>query len=141
MSLLLILSSTTRTDDVYHCRLVSAYQDKMVDSKYKVDQFDYADYITTFGEPSFPTFVQMLLARRKKLCWNVKARVLPSMSRLDPRSCWSQLSYAIKNQLGHPKPQLGDISCPKLVLYGIEAPHNRTFPCMEATYPLCHKLV
>ena len=126
MSLLLILSSTTRTDDVYHCRLVSAYQDKMVDSKYKVDQFDYADYITTFGQPSFPTFVQMLLARRKKLCWNVKARVLPSMSRLDPRSCW--------NQLGHPKPQLGDISCPKLVLYG-------TFPCMEATYPLCHKLV
>ena len=27
-----------------------------------------------------------------------------SMSRLDPRNFWRQLSYAIKNQLGHPKP-------------------------------------
>ena len=35
-----------------------------------------------------------------------------SISRLDPRNCWRQLSYAIKNQLGHPKP-------PTLVLYGI----------------------
>ena len=26
-----------------------------------------------------------------------------------------------------------------MVLYGIRAPHNRTFPYMEATYPLCHK--
>ena len=43
----------------------------MVDSNYKVSQFDYADYITTFGGPSFPSFVQMLLARRKKLCSKV----------------------------------------------------------------------
>ena len=27
-----------------------------------------------------------------------------STSRFDPRNCWRQLSYAIKNQLGHPKP-------------------------------------
>ena len=27
-----------------------------------------------------------------------------SMSRTLPRNCWRQLSYAIKNQLGHPKP-------------------------------------
>ena len=27
-----------------------------------------------------------------------------SMSRLDPRNCWRQLSFAIKNQLRHPKP-------------------------------------
>ena len=31
------------------------------------------------------------------------ARLLNSMSRLDPRYCWRQLSYAIKNQFGHPK--------------------------------------
>ena len=29
--------------------------------------------------------------------------VLHSMSRNVPRSCWRQQSYAIKNQLGHPK--------------------------------------
>ena len=34
------------------------------------------------------------------------------MWRLDPRNCWRQLSYAIKNQLRHPKP-------PTRVLYGI----------------------
>ena len=41
-----------------------------------------------------------------------------------------QLSYATKNQLGHPKPpklwteipRLGGISCPTLVLFGIRAP-------------------
>ena len=60
------------TDNLYHCRLVSAYQDKLVDSKYAVSKFDYADYITTFGQPSFPSFVQMLLARRKKLCSEVE---------------------------------------------------------------------
>ena len=39
-------------------------------------------------------------------------------SRLDQRDCWRQLSYAIKNQLRHPKTQWF-ISCPTLVLYGI----------------------
>ena len=43
-----------------------------------------------------------------------------SMSRLDPRSCWRQLPYAIKNQLG-----IRIQSPPK-------APYNRTFPYMEA---------
>ena len=28
------------------------------------------------------------------------------MSRLDPRNFWRQLSYAIKNQLGHPKEEI-----------------------------------
>ena len=36
--------------------------------------------------------------------WNVKAEFSILMSRFDPRNCWRQLSYAIKNQLGHPKP-------------------------------------
>ena len=36
------------------------------------------------------------------------------MSRLDPRNCLRQLSYAIKNQL-----PLGCISCPSPVLYGM----------------------
>ena len=33
-----------------------------------------------------------------------------------------QLSYAIKNQLGHPKPPTRVFACPTLVLYGIRAP-------------------
>ena len=34
-------------------------------------------------------------------CVNYKAdRLVPFMSRLDPRSCWRQLFYAIKNQVG-----------------------------------------
>ena len=58
-------------------RLVSAYQDKLVDSKYKPDNFDYAEYITeTFGQLSFSTFVQMLLAKKKKLCLKKKGRCL-----------------------------------------------------------------
>ena len=45
-----------------------------------------------------------------------------SMLRLDPRNCWRQLSYTIKNQLGHPKPSeelVGGFGCDELVLYGI----------------------
>ena len=55
--------------------------------------------------------------------------VLHSMSRNVLRSCWRQQSYAIKNQLGHPKPNtkeigrqketMGLLACPTLVLYGI----------------------
>ena len=50
-----------------------------------------------------------------------------------------QLSYAIKNHLGHQKPstrgfgtqrQNGSLLAPRWFAY------NRTFPCMEATYPL-----
>ena len=41
--------------------------------------------------------------------------------RLDQRNCLRQLSYAIKNQVGHPK-NLRVLSCPKLVLYGISEP-------------------
>ena len=33
----------------------------------------------------------------------------------------------------------GYFACSSLVLYGIRAPHNRTFPCMEATYPYAIK--
>ena len=33
-----------------------------------------------------------------------------------------QLSYAIKNQLEHPKPPTRVFACPTLVLYGIRAP-------------------
>ena len=32
-----------------------------------------------------------------------------------------QLSYAIKNQLGHPKPPTRDISCLSMCLYGIRS--------------------
>ena len=73
------------------------------------------------------------------------------MSRIDPRICWRQLSYAIKNQLKAPKapigglwdeiPPLGGISCLSLVLYGIRAPiidpfrawkpPNGGFGCLE----------
>ena len=56
-----------------------------------------------------------------------------SMSRLNPRNCWHLLSYAIKNQLRHPKPPT--IFC--LPYAGIKAPiSNRTIPCMEATYAI-----
>ena len=46
-----------------------------------------------------------------------------STSRLDPRNCWRQLSYAIKNQrrasknplgLCVPKPLVGGFGCPNL---------------------------
>ena len=68
------------------------------------------------------------------------SRVLHSISRLDPRNCWHQLSFAIKNQLGQPpiiepfrawKPLIlyaiknqrravgGGFGCNELVLYGI----------------------
>ena len=38
-----------------------------------------------------------------------------------------------------PARALGGISCPTLVLYGIRAPYNRSFLCMEATYPYAIK--
>ena len=49
-----------------------------------------------------------------------------------------QLSYAIENQLGH-HPHWGVFY---LLLAGSlwhKGAYNRTFPCMEATYLLCHK--
>ena len=49
-----------------------------------------------------------------------------------------QLSYAIKNQLGHPKPPTG--LC--LLLAGSlwhEDAYNSSFPCMEANYPYAIK--
>ena len=33
-----------------------------------------------------------------------KGAVTLGRGELGPRNCWGQLSYAIKNQLGHPKP-------------------------------------
>ena len=42
-------------------------------------------------------------------------------SRKVPRSCWRQLSDAIKNQLGHIQRPNMAISCPTLVLYGIRS--------------------
>ena len=54
---------------IWSCRLVSAYQDKLVDHKYKRRNFDYADYITeNFGEVTFQTFVSMLLEKSRRVC-------------------------------------------------------------------------
>ena len=58
-----------------------------------------------------------------------------------------QQSYAIKNQLGHPKPLLGNEKYPHwgvfcLLLAGSlwhKGAYNRTFPCMEANYPYAIK--
>ena len=65
-----------------------------------------------------------------------------SMSRSGPRNCWRQLSYAIKNQLGHPKPPTrgfgtqntsirGHFACSSLVLYGI----RELVPAIPRTTP------
>ena len=57
------------------------------------------------------------------------------MSRLDPRNCWLQLSYAIKNQLEHPKPLGGYFACFLLVLYGIRAPIIGPFRAWKPLIP------
>ena len=60
---------------------------------------------------------------------------------LDVENCSEKLlpqqSYAIKNQLGHPKPLLG---FSEVVPYGMRTPTiDKTFPCMEANYPYAIK--
>ena len=54
---------------------------------------------------------------------HLRSEFSTSMSRLDPRNCWRQLSYAIKNQLAvgslrSKAPSMG-FWMPELVLYGI----------------------
>ena len=65
-----------------------------------------------------------------------------SMSRLDPRNSWRQLSYAIKNTLVASKaPKRNSPIGGYFLPYAGSLWHKGayTFPCMEATYPLCHK--
>ena len=51
--------------EISNFRLVSAYQDKLVDQNYG----GYRDYITrNFGGVSFKTFVQMVIERSEKMC-------------------------------------------------------------------------
>ena len=50
-----------------------------------------------------------------------------------------QLSYAIKNQLGHPKPPTRVFACPTLVLYGIRAPIIGPFSAWKPPIPYAMK--
>ena len=53
---------------ILNLRLVSAYQDKLIDQNYE----GYRDYITAnFGPVSFKTFVQMVIRRSKKRCQKI----------------------------------------------------------------------
>ena len=64
-----------------------------------------------------------------------------------PPRCWglfrgltSQLSYAIKNQLGYPKPPTRGISClPYTGSLWHKGAYNRIFPLLEANYPYAIK--
>ena len=57
-----------------------------------------------------------------------------------PQSCLCQQSYAIKNHLGHPKPPTRGFGTQIFLLLagsiGHKGAYNRTFPCMEANYPI-----
>ena len=46
-----------------------------------------------------------------------------------------QLSFAIKNQLGHPKPPTRGFFLILAGSFWYKAAYNRFFPCMAATYP------